>query len=107
MLKLAGNFGKVDIAAGIVTVTCEDGSSWNFTVPEYAEAPPKANSGARLIRTWPSKSNSSKSHELREGEDGIVYCTCKGCQFSKANPKTCRHLREWAETIGAAGVRRR
>lgn len=58
----------------------------------------------RVIRTWPSSSNPNKEYELREGDDGVVYCTCPAYGFSRATPKICKHMIQWAEMIATNGA---
>lgn len=58
-----------------------------------------------VIRTWPSSSTPGKNYELREGGDGVVYCTCPAWAFSKDDPKECKHMREWMERA-ATGLAR-
>lgn len=53
-----------------------------------------------VLKTYPSSSGSAV-HEVRRGADGKVYCTCMGWKTSKADPKTCKHLRAYAGDAGA------
>lgn len=55
--------------------------------------------GAKVIRTWPSSSNPNVKYELRQGADGVIYCTCKAYAFSRAKPKTCKHMEQWADAV--------
>lgn len=58
----------------------------------------------RVIRTWPSKSNPNRSYELREGSDGVIYCSCPAWAFSKVRPKSCKHMVDWATSIATGGA---
>ena len=33
-----------------------------------------------------------KQYQIRVGEDFRTYCTCPSWRFSKADPKSCKHL---------------
>jgi hypothetical protein len=59
--------------------------------------------GATLVRTWPS--SSGKGHyNVVQGADGGVYCTCPAWKFSKTDPKSCKHLVAWANSIAQGGA---
>jgi hypothetical protein len=62
-----------------------------------------------VLARYPSKSNPSKSHEVRRGADGVVYCGCPSWRFQKNSPsnRTCKHVEMWkSETLvpGSATV---
>lgn len=59
------------------------------------------------ILTVVKASSGAYEHEIRiSHETGVTYCTCKGWIFSKANPKTCKHLEAFkaAPTVDVAGL---
>jgi len=35
--------------------------------------------------------------QIREGGDGVIYCSCPAWRFSKDDPKMCKHLRAYLE----------
>ena len=57
----------------------------------------------KVIRSWPSTSNRDRKYDLVQAEDGVVYCTCPAWRFSKERPRSCKHLRMWAERVGKGG----
>lgn len=38
-----------------------------------------------------NSSSGNGTYGIREGDDGVVYCTCKGWRYYG----TCTHLRRW------------
>jgi hypothetical protein len=60
------------------------------------------NTSPVVLSRFASKSNPSKSHEVRRGADGVVYCTCPSWRFQKNSPsnRTCKHIESWkANTV--------
>jgi hypothetical protein len=55
-----------------------------------------------VLARYASKSNPSKSHEVRRGADGVVWCSCPSWRFQKNSPsnRTCKHIEQWkGETL--------
>jgi hypothetical protein len=48
-----------------------------------------------VLLTVPSASNPAKSHEVKLGKDGNVYCSCPAWRFQKVHPhaRTCKHIK--------------
>ena len=46
----------------------------------------------KVLGVYPSKS-SNTSHEVRLGDDNVIYCTCPGWRFHSR--RWCKHLEEW------------
>ena len=59
----------------------------------------------KVLATFPSKSNPSKSHEVRLGKDGVVYCTCPAWRFQKLTPscRCCKHTKATVASMTHAG----
>lgn len=59
-----------------------------------------------VLSRYASKSNPSKSHEVRRGADGVVYCTCPSWRFQKNSPsnRTCKHIEMWKSSTMVGGV---
>lgn len=49
---------------------------------------------ATVLATFASKSNPSKSHQVRQGADGNIYCTCPSWRFQHNSPsnRSCKHI---------------
>ena len=44
-----------------------------------------------ILETNYSSSNPSRTYDIIEGDDGVVYCTCPGWKFKR----DCKHLRAY------------
>jgi len=53
----------------------------------------------QVLQTYPSSSGKT-THEVREGGDGVIYCTCPGWRFNKH----CKHLDMWHAHVDEAMV---
>lgn len=49
-------------------------------------------------------SDSGDDCEVREGKDGVIYCTCMSWRFSKP-PKDCKHLERIRKSIASGDTR--
>ena len=60
---------------------------------------------APVLARYASKSNPSKSHEVRLGADGVVYCTCPAWKFQKLTPscRCCKHTKMALASMKHAG----
>jgi hypothetical protein len=58
-----------------------------------------------VLARFASKSNPSKSHEVRRGADGVVYCGCASWRFQKNHPsnRTCKHVEQWKAQTSVGG----
>jgi len=48
-----------------------------------------------VLAVAPSKTDPSKSYEIRRGKDGTIYCTCPAWRYQrlkKGEKRTCKHL---------------
>lgn len=47
-----------------------------------------------LLALAPSKTDPSKSYEIRKGADGVTYCTCPSWKHKRqsSGDRTCKHL---------------
>lgn len=71
-------------------------------------APPSTGMNAiqpTVLARFASKSNPSKSHEVRLGKDGVVYCGCPSWRFQKNHPsnRTCKHVEQWKTQTSVGG----
>ena len=48
-----------------------------------------------VLATYPSSSGNSV-HQVRLGDDGVVYCTCPGWRLH--NKRRCKHLTHYERT---------
>lgn len=53
-----------------------------------------ARGGYRVLETFPSRSSPGTEYEVRQGGDGVVYCTCPQWRQGRGG---CKHLAEWKQ----------
>lgn len=51
-------------------------------------------SAYQTLARYPSSSSPGKEHEVREGGDGVIYCTCPAWRMQK---KQCKHLQDFTQ----------
>ena len=50
----------------------------------------------KLLGSIKSTSRSHIKYEIRQGKDGVIYCSCMAWKMHK----NCKHLQEWRATSG-------
>lgn len=55
-----------------------------------------------VLATVPGSNGSE--HRIIEARDGTPYCDCTGWKFSKASPKSCKHLERYLATANRRAV---
>lgn len=50
----------------------------------------------KILAEYPSKSNPAVRHQIIEGRDGVIYCTCTAWKMKK----NCKHLISYSSNFG-------
>ena len=53
---------------------------------------------SRVLARIASFSRPAMAYEIREGAEGVAYCSCPAWAFSKARPRSCKHLNLFEQT---------
>jgi hypothetical protein len=91
LVELLGNFGGMLHPAKRECMRVAITNLTDFDRARFNDQPedPKADEHKRkLIRTF--KGSKGNTYELRQGRDGVFYCTCPAWAFNKAKPQ--RHV---------------
>ena len=51
-----------------------------------------------VLAVYPSKSSPGMTHEVRLGEDGVSYCTCRGGISHLRGGSECWHMKDYKYT---------
>lgn len=52
-----------------------------------------------VIKEFPSDTSPGKVYQVRQGQDGVIYCTCWAWMRSPKDAKDCKHLKRIRESL--------
>ena len=56
---------------------------------------------SEILKEYPSKSNPSKSYQIIQSNDGVVYCSCPAWKFAggDTSKRWCKHLEMYTNGV--------